>query len=105
VDNQLPASLVHFLIQRGFEAKHVLDLKMDEATDHEVWRYAAACQMTVISKDEDFIYPASQPDAGAQLVWVRIGNCRNTDLFAAFETALPKLEAALAQGVPVVEIF
>jgi hypothetical protein len=31
VDNQLPASLVHFLVEHGFHAEHVLDLKMDEA--------------------------------------------------------------------------
>jgi predicted nuclease of predicted toxin-antitoxin system len=104
VDNQLPASLVRFLVQRGFEAEHVLDLKMDEATDHAIWRHAAARQMTLISKDEDFVYLASQPDAAAQLVWVRIGNCRNAALFAAFDTAWPQLQAALEQGIPVVEI-
>lgn len=105
VDNQLPASLVRFLVEHGFHAEHVLDLKMDEATDETIWRYASANQMTVISKDEDFAYLATLPNANAQLVWVRLGNCRNADLFEAFEIALPQLEAALKEGIPVVEIY
>lgn len=105
VDNQLPASLVHFLVEHGFHAEHVLDLKMDEADDRAIWRYASANQLTVISKDEDFAYLATLPNATAQLVWVRLGNCRNTDLFEAFETALPQLEAALREGASVMEIY
>jgi predicted nuclease of predicted toxin-antitoxin system len=105
VDNQLPASLVHFLIERGFHAEHVLDLKMEEADDRAIWRYASANQLTVISKDEDFAYLATLPNATAQLVWVRLGNCRNADLFEAFETALPQLEAALKEGASVMEIY
>jgi predicted nuclease of predicted toxin-antitoxin system len=105
VDNQLPASLVHFLVEHGFHAEHVLGLKMDEAVDQAIWQYASAHQMTVISKDEDFADLASLPNATAQLVWVRLGNCRNADLFEAFEIALPQLEAALKEGVPVVEIY
>ena len=78
---------------------------MDEAVDQAIWQYASAHQMTVISKDEDFADLASLPNATAQLVWVRLGNCRNADLFEAFEIALPQLEAALKEGVPVVEIY
>jgi predicted nuclease of predicted toxin-antitoxin system len=105
VDNQLPASLVHFLVERGFHAEHVLDLKMDEADDRAIWQYASVNQLTVISKDEDFTYLATLPNATTQLVWVRLGNCRNADLFEAFATVLPQLEAALKEGASVMEIY
>ena len=105
MDNQLPVSLVRFLVEHGFPAEHILDLKMDEAADEAIWRYASANQMTVISKDEDFAYLATLPKATAQLVWVRLGNCRNADLFEAFEIALPQIEAALKEGIPIVEIY
>lgn len=98
-------TLVRFLNQRGFYSEHVLDLKMDEADDQAIWQYASANQMIVISKDEDFIHLAMLPNATTQLVWVRLGNCRNADLFEAFETTLLQLEATLKDGIPVVEIY
>lgn len=105
VDNQLPASLAHFLTKRGWPAEHVLDLKMAEADDRAIWRHACANQLTVISKDEDFAFLATLPDATAQLIWVRLGNCRNAELCEAFAAALPQIEAALKEGVSVLEIY
>jgi predicted nuclease of predicted toxin-antitoxin system len=103
VDNQLPVSLAQFFIERGFHAEHVLHLKMEEASDAAIWRYAAANGMIVVSKDEDFTYLITMPGA-VQLVWVRLGNCRNVDLFEAFELALPQLETALKRRIPIIEI-
>ena len=104
VDNQLPVALVLLFISHGFHAEHVLNIKMEEATDRSIWQYAVANQMLMVSKDEDFVYLASATGAKSQLVWIRLGNCRNEDLFAAFETAMPELTDALEQGHPVVEI-
>lgn len=70
---------------------------MDEVTDLTIWNYASADQMVMVSKDEDFVYLATAPDAKSQLVWVCLGNCRNEDLFIAFDAALPQLRSALEQ--------
>lgn len=104
VDNQLPLALAQFLSSRGFPAEHVLHLKIDEASDVVIWNYASANQMVMISKDEDFVYLATASDTKCQLVWVRLGNCRNEDLFTTFDAALPQITAALEQGHSVVEI-
>ena len=55
VDNQLPQALVRFLVMRGHQAKHVLDLGMDEAGDQVIWNYAGKNGCVVVTKDEDFI--------------------------------------------------
>ena len=104
LDNQLPAALAKFLVSRGHDARHVLDIGLDKASDTEVWKYAAANSLTLITKDEDFLQRASQPGAPVQVVWVRLGNCRKPALLAAFESVLPQLETALQACNRVVEI-
>ena len=104
VDNQLPQALARFLVSRGHQAEHVLDLGMDEADDRAIWDYAGKNQRVIVTKDEDFISLSLQSWAKNQVVWVRLGNCRTPALLAAFETALPKLTQALQQGDRVVEL-
>ena len=104
VDNQLPSALAKMLVSRGHEARHVLDVGLDAATDNEIWKYAAANSLVLITKDEDFSRRASQPDASVQVVWVRLGNCRKTALLSAFDSVLSQMKTALKAGNRVVEI-
>jgi predicted nuclease of predicted toxin-antitoxin system len=104
VDNQLPSALAKMLVSRGHEAIHVLDVRLDTATDTEIWKYAAANSLVLITKDEDFPQRASRSDASVQVVWVRLGNCRKTALLSAFDSVLSQMQAALEAGNRVVEI-
>jgi predicted nuclease of predicted toxin-antitoxin system len=104
VDNQLPASLAKWLISRGHQAVHVLELGLAAAKDEEIWTFAATNATALITKDEDFSRRASQPGATVQVVWVRLGNCRKATLFSAFDSLLPQLVAALETGNKLVEI-
>lgn len=40
VDNQLPAALARFIESRGCGAKHVLDIRLSEASDTQILRHA-----------------------------------------------------------------
>lgn len=104
VDNQLPAALARFLSSRGVECRHVLDLDLSDASDAAIWEYASRNDYVVISKDEDFLYLANMPSSKAQLIWVRIGNCRSKALLAAVERLWPKIEAGLRSGDRVLEV-
>jgi predicted nuclease of predicted toxin-antitoxin system len=104
IDNQLPLALATMLTSKGHRASHVLDLGLEAATDSEIWNYAAANSLVLITKDEDFSYRASQPNASVQVVWVRRGNCRKAALLAAFDSVLSRMEAALKAGDSLVEI-
>jgi len=104
VDNQLPKALAKLLASRGHDSRHVLEVGLDAASDSEIWKYAAANSLALITKDEDFFQRACQPGALVQVVWVRIGNCRKPALLATFESVLPSLQAALQAGHRVVEI-
>jgi len=104
VDNQLPAKLAKLLAARGHDACHVLDVGLDEASDTEIWKYAAANGRVLITKDEDFFLRACQSKTSVQVVWVRLGNCRTPSLVAVWETVLPDLIAALQSGQRIIEI-
>jgi predicted nuclease of predicted toxin-antitoxin system len=92
IDNQLPMALSRFLASEGLEACHVMDVELDEASDHEIWEYAKMHGYTIISKDEDFFQFANfSLESTPALIWVRIGNCRKVTLISAFKKILPDL--------------
>ena len=104
VDNQLPEALCRILNTRGHESGHVLDLHMDEASDLEIWNYAATGNWIVVSKDEDFLHLANRQGDTGKLLWVRIGNSRKQTLLQAFERELPGVVRAFDEAFRIVEI-
>lgn len=104
VDNQLPEALAAFLRGRGHECQHVIDMALDEVDDATLWSWCARGGWTLISKDEDFIFQANRPGDNGQLIWVRLGNCRNAALLKAFDVAHDSMISALEAGQRIVEI-
>ena len=104
VDNQLPAALARYLDGNGFEARHVLDVGLDTATDRQIWEYVAVQGFALVSKDEDFFHLAVPDPSGPPLVWVRLENGRKQTLLASFETILPRLRQELQAGQRVIEL-
>lgn len=104
VDNQLPAVLARWLSAKGLEAVHVLDLRLNDSDDEQIWAHAAAHGLVVISKDDDFQNRATHRGT-VQVVWVRLGNCRNKALLDTFEQQLPAVISALEKGASVVELW
>ena len=50
VDNQLPVALARYLGAHGWECIHVRDVGLDEASDQDIWEYAKARSLTIITK-------------------------------------------------------
>jgi predicted nuclease of predicted toxin-antitoxin system len=104
IDNQLPTQLARYLAGWGLDCIHVLDVGLERADDSEIWTAAITESRIVVSKDEDFLLLASRPGDQGRLIWVRLGNCRNAALQAAFDRARPSLLQAIAAGQRVFEI-
>lgn len=104
IDNQLPQLLAAYLNRRGHESTHVIELKLDEADDKDLWKYAQQDGFILITKDEDFIFLASRPGDSGRMVWVRLGNCRNAALIEAFENSLESLVEVFNTGQRIVEL-
>jgi predicted nuclease of predicted toxin-antitoxin system len=104
VDNQLPPALAQYFRKRGFDSEHVFAIGMAKALDVEICQYAEAQERIIVSKDEDFLYLASRPNAKFRLLWVQLGNCRTAALLAAFERHWPLIESAFKAGDRIIEI-
>jgi predicted nuclease of predicted toxin-antitoxin system len=105
IDNQLPVGLVEHLQTHGLDVIHVSTCRLEQASDQEIWNYAKTNNCVIVSKDEDFFYLSGTDPDGPPFVWVRLGNCRNPILFAAFDGILPHLLEIINAGAKVVEIW
>jgi predicted nuclease of predicted toxin-antitoxin system len=104
VDNQLPLALARALKEKGFDCEHVFELGMDQTADANIWRYAISKDRVVISRDEDFVILANSSPHIGQLIWIRLGNCRNEILIAAFSRKLDEIITALEIGGNIIEL-
>jgi predicted nuclease of predicted toxin-antitoxin system len=104
VDNQLPASLARYLRNHGHDCQHVLEIGLASASDLEICKYADQEARIVISKDEDFLYLASRPEATTRILWVRLGKCPTATLLEPIERFWPLIESALKAGDRIIEL-
>lgn len=104
VDNQLPLKLAIHLRTWGLDVVHVLDIGLHEADDLVIWDRACAEGRIVVSKDEDFLILVSRPSDNGRLIWVRLGNCRNSVLLTRFDQEREALMNAITSGQRVIEL-
>ncbi len=104
VDAQLPPALARFLVSRGHQAEHVIDVGLAGASDPAIWDHAMQVGAAVISKDEDFAIRIAVEPAGPPIVWIRVGNTTKRALLQWFEPLLPRVEAALTAGEKLIEM-
>lgn len=102
IDQQLPAALGGWFEAKGFEAVHVRDLGMREASDRTIWQYALDQAAVIVTKDEDFALMRGRRE-GPQVLWLRIGNATNRVLRAHLDKVWPDVKLWLEDGEAIVE--
>lgn len=73
-DQNLSFSLVRRLEDLFPESVHVGRLKLAEADDEAVWKYACENGYAIVSKDSDFQQRSLLLGSPPKLIWIRIGN-------------------------------
>ena len=104
LDNHFPVQIAMLLRQLGHQCDCAADLKLDEADDVILWNHATAAGQVLVSKDEDFVFLANRRGDTGRMVWVRLGNCRNHVLLAAFTRVHADIIRALDAGQRIVEV-
>jgi predicted nuclease of predicted toxin-antitoxin system len=61
-------------------SEHVFNLDLHEVDDQALWEFARANQFIVVSKDADFSEISMVLGFPPKLLWLRIGNCRTSDI-------------------------
>lgn len=103
IDAQLPPGLAKFLAEAGHQAEHVAEIGMLSAMDRAIWDYAKSADAAVITKDADFASLTILSEK-PQVVWLRFGNTRKSELERRIALLLPRIVAALQAGDRLVEV-
>ena len=92
VDAQLPKSLSDFLIGKGLDSIHTLDLPNKNKTkDGQIAKLANDEDRIVITKDVDFLESFIVKAEPKKLIIVKTGNISNFELLTVFKDNLPML--------------
>lgn len=99
VDAQLPKSLARLLRDLGHDAVHTLDLLRRNRTDDlEINELSLREQRVVISKDSDFFDRYFEKTEPWKLLYLTVGNIRNSDLLQLFRNNMPAIEHELTHA-------
>lgn len=105
VDAQLPPALARWLSAQGYPAEHVVDLGLDAVADRLIWQWAEREGAVIVTKDEDFaLWRIAHPRQTPQVVWLRIGNTRRSELLHRIEPLLPQIVDGLERGEALIEV-
>lgn len=106
VDAQMSPAIAVW-ISRSFavNAVAVRELGLREATDTEIFQAAKRENITVMTKDNDFVLLLDKfGPPPPQVIWVTCGNTSNARLKEILTSTLPKALELLNSGEPLVEI-
>ena len=77
---------------------------MGQSSDNDLWLHASIHGCVIITKDEDFAQWTLASRPGPQIIWLRIGNCKNTELIDWLLPMWLQVIFALEQGERLIEI-
>jgi predicted nuclease of predicted toxin-antitoxin system len=104
VDAQLPKKLSHFLVSKGFDSIHTLELPLRNSTpDVEIIDISERENRIVITKDSDFYDSKLLRDKPKKLIIVLTGNISNDSLINLFDNHIEKITELLIDN-DIVEI-
>jgi predicted nuclease of predicted toxin-antitoxin system len=58
------------------ESDHVRNCRLSESEDLDIWEYAKALDLVIVTKDIDFQQRSLLYGAPPKVVWLRVGNCK-----------------------------
>lgn len=99
LDAQLPKKLSLFLIYKGYDALHTLDLpNQNKSKDSELNLLSIKEQRVVVSKDMDFVESLLISDKPYKLLYVNTGNINNKQLEELFRKNLEQIILCLEEN-------
>jgi predicted nuclease of predicted toxin-antitoxin system len=103
IDAQLPRSLAEYFRSKGYQAYHVRDLMIAQASDEEIFLRAKELSAIVVSKDSDFASIKSRL-AGPQVLWLRVGNLKKSALTKKLDSIWEDVVDELTAGGSIIEV-
>ena len=95
-----PPALARAIVQESYPAEHVFDIRLVQASDEAIWKYAEASCAILITKDE----APGVNICATRCLWLRLGNTSRKALLDRFLPLLPTVMSLIAGGETLVEI-
>lgn len=80
LDENLPDALCEHLSDLFEVLVHVRAVGLEGKSDGEIWSYALMGDLTIVSKDSDFVDRALISNPSAKVIWIKLGNCTTANL-------------------------
>ena len=77
LDQNLSYRIIKKIVHRFPDSKHVAALKLERASDLEIWDYARVNGYTIVTKDSDFNDLCTFKGFPPHIIWLRLGNSRS----------------------------
>ena len=94
-DQNLPHQFTISLADLFPASLHVKDAGLATAGDRQIWDYAGANRLAIISKDADFHQLSFLLGAPPKTIWLRCGNCDVATLESIIRARSSQIEAFL----------
>jgi len=92
VDAHLPKKLSEFLVWKGYDSIHTLELpNANKSQDSELNQISLQEKRVLISKDMDFIESLIISDKPYKLIYISTGNITNKQLLQIFNTNIKSI--------------
>jgi predicted nuclease of predicted toxin-antitoxin system len=99
VDTQLPPSLVNFFRLKGANATHTVHYPLGALTpDDEIIDIAIRENRIIVTKDNDFLNYYFLKGYPPSLLMIRLGNIKNSELFAFLNKQYDRIQSLYAAG-------
>lgn len=92
LDQNLSRKLVKRLAALFPGLAYVAELRLDRATDRQVWEYARDHGFVLVSKDSDMVELSLLHGTPPKIVWLRLGNVSTASVERALIAAVEAIE-------------
>jgi len=92
-DHNLSPRLVRSLADTYPGSTHIRDIGLQTADDEAMWAYAAQHGFVIVSKDADFHQRSFVLGPPPKVIWVRLGNCRTSEIETLLRAQAPNVQA------------
>ena len=96
-DQNLPASLIATFAAEFPGSQHVRLVGLDRTPDDQIWSFAQANGLSIVTKDGDFHQMARLRGSPPKVIWLRLGNCPLQDLVAALRSNVADIKEFLGK--------
>lgn len=84
-DEHISFRTVRSLLDIFPDSKHLKFFRMEEATDMQIWKFAASEGFAIVTKDDDFRQLSLTHGHPPKVIWLKAGNLKSRDLRGLFK--------------------